>query len=876
MDISYDWLGRYVEHGLDPDELAEELTTLGLEVDGTETVGQSFDHVVVGEVLEVRSHPDADRLVLCRVEVGEDDPRQIACGAPNVAAGQRVPVALEGATVRMPDDGDPPSYTTITVDRRTIRGEESAGMICAEDELGLSEDHSGIMVLDEEAEIGRPFERYLRERGLPPRDTVYDIDLTPNRPDAASHIGVARDVAARTETELVRPEAPEEPTGSEVEEEIDVEIEDAAGCRRYVARMVRDVSVGESPAWLQHRLRSIGLEPRNNVVDVTNFVLHECGQPLHAFDLDRLADRTVRVRSVREETEFVTLDGVERTLPKESLVIADGRGPVAVAGIMGGRNTEVDPATTDVLLESAYFDPARIRRTAGALGLSTDSSYRFERGVDPRGQRWAAHRAAHLIAELAGGSVVPGTVDAHPNPVEPTVVSLRPQRVRDVLGARVTDATSRLSLERLGFTVESAGEDTEEDEERSAVGDADTEPLPSVSETGDTTRWRVTVPTFRPDVDREVDLIEEIARLVGYDRIPERGHSRIPNQVPARDRDRRLRTQIRRRLAGLGFREIYTNSMLKEEVARRFTDPVLSTAETEDEIVETLNPISEEMAALRPSLVPGMLEVMAHNAHHGQETLRFFEFGRVFRSTDEVTGDATGTGTGGPSGERPSRETSDPRVPGYDESADLLIGLTGPANRGGWDREAESSDFFDLKGVVEHLLEALRLDNTRTETYSAPTPLSAYRLELYADDRLLGSVARLARDLAGEYDLERPVLVAQFREDVLFEAAVPPWERTYDPIHRYPRVDRDLDVVVPDDRRVGELIGTIREAGAPLLRDVDVFDLYEGDHIEDGFKSVGFSLQFGSDHTLVDEEVDERIDAILDRLDRDHDAHLRQ
>jgi phenylalanyl-tRNA synthetase beta chain len=826
MKISYDWLGEYADHGLSPDRLAETLTMGGLEVDEIETVGQSFKHVVVGRVEAVTEHPDADRLVLCSVDIGSDDRLQIACGAPNVAEDQLVPVAREGATVQVPDRDNPDEYVSLTVEPTTLRGEMSEGMICAEDELGLSDDHSGIMVLDEDATVGEPFADYLRARRLPPRDTIFNIDLTPNRPDAASHIGVARDAVALTDGELHRPEVSIPEEGSETAREVDVNIHDPAGCRRYVAMIVRDVSVGESPDWLKYRLKSIGLRPRNNIVDITNFVMHECGQPLHAFDLDRLSERSIVVRQTDREQSFTTLDGVERTLPAGTLAICDAREPIAIAGIMGGEHSEVTDHTTDVLIESAYFDPTIIRKTTKALQLNTDSSYRFERGVDPEQQAWAAARAADLLSKTADGEQISGMIDANPDPIPPTEISIRPERVNTVLGTSLSAEQIIEYLEAVGCaTSRSAGKPV-----------------------------RCTAPSFRPDLTREIDLVEEIARLYGYNNIPERGRTQLPNTPPQEDSKRRLRAFLRSRLAGLGFREIYTNSMLRDEIASQFADDALLPFESQASIVETLNPISREMAALRPSLLPGMLDVMAHNHNHGLEELRFMEFGHVFRQT----------------------KNPDTTIPGYEEKRSLLLGLSGSAGRLTWDRDVEETDFFDLKGIVATVLRTLHLDNLESVSYSDPTTVSAYRLILQVDGEPVGVIARLQEDVAEQYDLTHAVLFAEFNLDRLFEYASPPWERTYQPVPRYPRVNRDIAVVVPRSQTAGELIRTIEREGGPLLQTVDVFDVYEGEHVPKASKSIGFTLQFGGDHTLVDEEVDEYVEAIVQALKREYEATLRQ
>jgi len=826
MNISFQWLSRYVEHDWAPEALAEQLTMAGLEVESVTPIGRPLDGVVVGEIQAVREHPNADRLVLCDVDLGDGDPVQIACGAPNVAAGQKAPVATVGTTLSLPDADAPDERQEIEVEARELRGEPSHGMICAEDELGLSDDHSGIMVLGDHATVGRPLADYLAAHDVTSDDAVLDVELTPNRPDAASHVGVARDVAALADTELRRPEVDTPAAGGPVADEVTVRLEDEAGCPRYVAMLVRNVDVRQSPLWLRRRLSAIGLQPRNHVVDVTNFVLHECGQPLHAFDRAQLADDTIVVRRTDGETDFTTLDDETRPLPDGTLLICDAEKPVAVAGVMGGANSEVTADTTDVLIESAYFDPSTIRKTAKALDVQTDSSYRFERGVDRDGQVWAAARAAHLIADLGDGTVVPGMVDEHPSPPSPRTVTLRPDRLEQVLGMEVPTDTATHLLTTIGFDVEDTADGL-----------------------------RCTVPTWRPDVSIEEDLIEEVARLHGYDRIPEPERVPVPGRTPDQRPAEELERTTRELLRGRGYREIYTNSMLRTERAERFNVPPAGS--TQGPIVETKNPISEEMAALRPRLLPGVLEVMQHNRNHGQDALRFFEFGRVYR-----------------------RATADeePLVPGYAEHPALLLAVSGPHAPVGWDTDPRDTDLFDLKGLVETLLDDLRLDAPAlTPRPTDASAITEHRIDVTDGDTALGTLARVQADVAADFDLDdHPVFVAEFNWTRLADLAATGRHRTYEPVSRVPVVDRDLAVLVHADQPVGPMQDTIRAAGGDLLRRVDVFDVYDGEGIDEDAKSVAFTLRFGADRTLTDEEVEEQIASIVEALERTHDATLRQ
>lgn len=825
MKISYNWLREYVHLDDAPKAVGDALTMVGLEMDDLDVVGSTFDGVVVGHVLEARPHPNADTLTLCQVDLGSGAPVQIVCGAPNVAAGQKVPVATVGTTLMLPSRNNPEEKVPVTLKKAKLRGEVSQGMICAEDELGLSDDHEGIMVLEADAPAGQPFVDCLTAQGLEVQDHVFDIAITPNRPDAVSHIGMARDLAAISEQPLRKPDVVIPPNGGPVADEITIRIEAPEACHRYVGILVKGVTIQESPAWLQQRLTAVGLRPINNVVDVTNYVMYECGQPLHAFDADEIADSTIIIRRTETPDEpFITLDSTERKLPLGTLMICDAERPVAVAGVMGGENSEVSDQTTNVLIESAYFDPSLIRKTAKALGLQTDASYRFERGVDTDGQAWAAARAAQLMVEVGGGTQVEGMVDVHPTPPAPPTLPLRLSRIETILGIPVPRNTTIRLLKAIGFGVESGDDDT----------------------------LHCTIPTYRPDVEREIDIIEEVARLYGYDHIPEPPRTAIPNEAPHASVPHALRLDIRSRLAGLGYREIYTNSMLRQETAEQFSVPVLHGQP--GAVVTTLNPISQEMAALRPSLLPGVLQVMSHNQKHGQQVLRFMEWGHVFQRTDNPH----------------------VMVAGYDERDMLVLALSGPSSVTQWNREPRETDFFDLKGVVEMILDVLQIPHVTMEADYTPTAITSYHVRIRSKKKVLGVMGQLADSLAESYDLKTPVYFAELNWERLVALATSNYDVTYQTVSRFPTVERDLALVVDRAQAVGPMLRTIEEAGHPLVQEVSVFDLYEGEHIAAGKKSVAFSVRFGADRTLKDKDVDKRVRAILNRLQREYGAALRQ
>ena len=845
MNISTDWLSDYTAHGLSADVIAERLTLAGLEVEGVETTAPDLDGVVVGHVEAVRPHPNADRLRVCDVRLSDDaETVQIVCGAPNVAEGQRVPVATVGTELMLPArDGS--GVAPVTIKKGKIRGEVSRGMICAEDELGLGDDHDGILVLPNDATVGQPLADHLRERGVLPGDAILDIAITPNRPDATSHVGVARDVAALLDVPLELPEVEIPNAGGEAAERVTVEIEDPEACPRFVGMIIDGVTVGPSPAWMQERLRAVGLRPISNVVDVTNYVMLELGQPLHAYDLETLAEARVVVRRAAAGEPVRTLDGQTRNVPEGTVLVCDAVGPVGVAGVMGGLDSEVTDATTTVFLEGAYWNPADIRRASKALGLQTDASYRFERGVDPTGQPRAVARAAALIAETSGGAVAPGMIDAHPRPHEPTVVRVRPSRVARLLGVEVPEGEIVRLLTAIGFDVADA-EGDELDAFAEAVQSGST--AAAVVEAMDPA-LAVTVPPFRPDVEREVDVIEEVARLWGYDRLPERASTPVP-LVPAGDTpSARLLAGVRQQLAATGFRELYTNSLVPAATANAFADA--DWTGRDGAVVETLNPISQEMAALRPSLLPGLVAVASYNQARGAGPLRLFEAGRVYRRA------ADGAGA----------------VEGYHEHTSLALGMSGAAPAG-WDHGPRDVDVFDLKGVVIDLLARLGIDEIDETPRPTPSALTAYALDLAKDGRRLGSLGRLADSVADTADLTAPLFVAELDWSAVADLArdAPP---TYVPVSRFPIAERDLAVVVPESQPAGPLLRTIRRAGQPLLQDVRLFDLYTGDTLGGDQKSLAFALRFGADRTLRDKEIDGRVRRIMKRLEAEHGATLR-
>lgn len=778
MKISVSWLREFLP-SFSPDipALVDRLTFLGLEVEEVLESPLPDERVVVGRVLSVEPHPDADRLRVCMVDVGAEEPLQIVCGAPNVAAGMRVPVATSGARLTTGDG------TSFTIKPSKIRGQRSFGMICAADELGLPGDHSGVMDLPEEYRVGEPFARYL------PSDTVLDIAVTPNRPDVLSHLGIARELADS-------PEAIRRPEGAAVEfsrEGSLVEIRDPEACPLYLGAVVRGVTVAPSPRWLAERLESIGLRPKNNIVDITNYVLHSLGQPLHAFDLAKLKGGRVIVRSDFGGT-FTALGGESVEVVAGIPLICDDERPVALAGVMGGLDSAVDEGTVDILLEAACFNPSAVRRSARLAGLSSDSSYRFERGVDPAGVRAAALVALALILEIAGGSVERAEMQGEPEPA-PFVMPFRPSRANELLGTGIDALAMEAMLAKIGFRTLSSEEGV----------------------------MQVEVPSFRVDVTQEIDLVEEVARLHGYDNI-EPSPRMAATYPSSRSRPGYFPDFLRSVMVGLDFREVLTNPLMKRQEAAPFSDA----------LVAVLNPISEGLEVLRPGLVPGILKVIAHNIRHGNRDMRLFEVAHGFGSGE------------GAEGEGP--------LSAYREQEWLAMSLTGSRYPRSWSQPTDRVDFYDALGAVEMLLGKLNLlDKSAVNIYNDNTVSIDLELTEGKKKRLLpaGRVTRLDSGLLAGFDIEQEVFIVELDVSALETGYCP--DVVYDPPSKFPAVQRDLSFSLPGTVPVQSLVGLVR-SGDPLIRDVSVFDLFE----RDGERSVGISVSI-ADHkgTLQEGRISE-------------------
>lgn len=800
MLVTYSWLKDYVDFDLDAPALGHRLTMAGLEVEDLRPRHAGLDKVVAARVVSAEKHPHADKLTVCRVSDGRQE-FQVVCGAPNVRAGLTTALAYVGAVL--------PGGETLKTGQ--LRGVASEGMLVSESELLLGDDAAGIMELDDSQTLGAPLAQAL---GL--EDWVFELGVTPNRPDCLSLIGVAREISAFTGAPLRLPEIRFEETGPPATELTSIQIEDPDHCPRYVGRVVQNLKIGPSPAWLASRLVSVGVRPINNVVDITNYVLFELGQPLHAFDLHRLEEQRIVVSLAAEGQRFTTLDGVERVLGPEMLMINDGKKPVALAGVMGGLNSEIEETTRDVLLESAYFWPIGIRRTSKALSLSTEASFRFERGIDPEGCLLAADRAAMLMAQLAGGRVAKGALDVYPRPVERRVLPFRPARCNAFLGTQVPEMEMTAALESIGLAVKQAGDE-----------------------------YEVEPPALRVDLEREVDLYEEVARLVGYDQIPV---SMPANTTGARpiSRSRAMRARARQTLRGLGFSEAINYSFIDAG----FCDQLgLPGEDPRRQVVSVLNPLSETQSRLRTTLLPGLLESMRRNHSHQVTDVALFEIGMTFF-------------------EREGQELPEERLA-------IAALLTGNRFEPGWNQPEREADFFDLKGAAEELLEALGVAGPQfaagqTPAYLAPGEAALIR----ASNRLIGSIGRLSQAAAKGFDLRKAPLVFELDLAAILELEEP--EARFAALPKFPSVMRDMALVLDRAVPAGEVTSFIDGLQEQLLVETAIFDVYEGDQVASGKKSLALRLIYRHpERTLTDEEVNQAHEALTRKVLTRFEAALR-
>ncbi|MCB0754499.1 MAG: phenylalanine--tRNA ligase subunit beta [Flavobacteriales bacterium] len=814
MNISYNWLKQYLKLDIDVNEAAALLTGSGLEVEKVipfSSVEGGLEGLVIGEVLTKEKHPDADRLSVTTVNVGGPEPLHIVCGAPNVAAGQKVVVATVGAKL-YPSEGEP-----FEIKKSKIRGAVSEGMICAEDEIGLGESHDGIMVLPAEVKVGTPAADYFEIEN----DFILEIGLTPNRADAMSHIGVARDLRAvlrevKGGYEDLKLEWPEVMAYSAdlKENPIAIDVQDTEAAPRYVGLYIEGVEVKPSPAWLQNRLKAIGSRPINNVVDVTNFVLHEMGQPLHAFDADKIKDNKVVVRSAKAGEKFTTLDEVERDLNENDLMICNASDGMCIAGVFGGANSGVTEGTKNVFLESAYFNPVSIRKTAKRHGLNTDASFRFERGIDPETVVLAAKRAALLIQELAGGKLSVIT-DIYPNPIPHQKVEVKFANINKLIGQDIPQEIVLSILDDLGIYVEKKIEGG----------------------------LKLSVPSFKNDVTREADVIEEILRVYGYDRIVGSGQLRVPLISSDKKSPEQLRNLVSDALTARGFNEIMNNSLTKAAYMDKHF------AEQGKAKVDILNPLSTDLNAMRQTLLFGGLESVSRNIRHQNANCKFYEFGNLYEKNTK--------------GEWP-----------YNEYRSLGIWLTGKWQPERWNATAGNATFHHIHGVVKSILNRLGISATLQDVSDKTT--YAYGMEFVSKDgKLLANFGSVNSNLLDAFDIEQEVFFADFDWDpVLKLSALNEFEVTELP--KYPSVRRDLAMLVDKTVKYGQLEEIAHQTERKLLKEVDLFDVYEGKGIPEGKRSyaMSFILQ-DANSTLNDKTIDNTMNRLQQRFEKEVGAELR-
>lgn len=801
MKISYNWLKEYISTDLPAEKTAEILTDIGLEVEGLEKVESikgGLEGVVIGEVIEVSQHPNADRLKLTKVEVGHAEPLGIVCGAPNVAVGQKVLVALVGSTLY-------PKGEAFKIKKSKIRGEASEGMLCAEDELGLGASHEGIMVLDESAKVGMPAAEYFHLEA----DDVFEIGLTPNRIDAASHYGVARDLAAflklQDEVELKLPK-----TGCIKKEadypEIKLEIADQNACPRYSALTFTEVKVGDSPDWLQRRLIAIGLKPINNVVDVTNYILHEIGQPLHAFDADKIKGKQVIVKSLPEGSHFTTLDGVERKLVGEELMICNQAGGMCIAGVFGGADSAVNENTTSIFLESAYFNPVSIRKTAKKHGLNTDASFRYERGADPNITIFALERAAQLFKEVCGAKVASDLIDFYPETIEDHLVELEYEHCDRLIGANLHRSTIKEILSNLEIKILN--------ESKKGL--------------------RLQIPAYRVDVQREVDVIEEILRIYGLNNIPMPENMRSSLGSLSDRKTLKAEEKVADYLSAQYFREILNNSL---------TNP--SFYDKQDDLVPILNPLSKELESMRKTLMHGGLAAIAWNLNRKRGNLRFYEFGKVYRKSTDA----------------------------YQEEKRLGIWLCGNKSEESWEAKEAAFDFYDLKRVVFELLESLGVQKIKLDENGSDD--LAYGLELKKGKKSLGRLGLLSPQMTQKFEIDEEVFYAELNWTEIL-SLLQTKGINFQAIAKYPSVRRDLALLVDRSVKFEALRKVAKETETKYLTGINLFDVYEGKNLSEGKKSYGISFTFQDPQkTLTDQHVDKIMERLIKGYREKFQAELR-
>lgn len=808
MKISYNWLKDFVEIDWPAEKAGDLLTDLGLEVEGIdkyESVKGSLKGVIVGQVLTCEKHPNADRLQVTTVNIGAEKPLQIVCGAPNVKAGQNVPVASVGTTLYDKENG------AWKIKKSKIRGEESFGMICAEDELGLGQSHEGIMVLAADLQPGTPLVEVFEVVA----DQIFEIGLTPNRSDAMSHYGVARDLRAG----LIR-QGHSKPLNlpyvskfrvDNFTRHISVKVKNSEKALRYCGVTLADITVKESPLWLKNRLKAIDISPINNVVDATNYVMFELGQPFHAFDADRISGQKIEVKTVEEGTKFTTLDGVERELSAEDLMICDEKKPLCIAGVYGGETSGVDENTSNIFLESAIFDPVSIRKSAKRHGLSTDASFRFERGIDPDITVFALKRLVLLIQKLANGSVSSDIDDFYPKKIEGTHVFLRYQKIKNLIGQEIEQGELKSILASLEIRVN------------------------NVTESG----MGLTIPAFRVDVKREVDVVEEILRVYGYNNIGFKDKLNASIVLNNKYDDHKIQDLVGDQLVGQGFYEIMNNSLTEQ------SQPYAEDSNSKDQ-VELLNPLSHDLEVMRKSLINGGLESIAYNVNRKNENLKFFEFGKTYHKKEQ----------------------------GYTEKKHFSLFLTGDQQKESWNSINRKNDFFFLKGILSALFQRLGIA-VDYKTYQSN--LYSESLAVVADTKKLADFGVLKNKITRSYQIQQEVLFADINWDAVLKILLENKASQHiTPITKFPAIRRDFALLLDEEIDFSQIERLAYDTDRKLLKEVGLFDVYQGDNLPSNKKSYAVSFTFlDQKKTLTDKKVDKVMKKLRSRFESELQAELR-
>ena len=805
MHISHRWLHDYLDFDLSPTKTSELLTDLGLEVEGLssyQSIKGGLEGIIVGEVISCKKHPNADRLKVTEVNLG-DQIVQIVCGAPNVAEGQKVPVATVG-TLLHPTKGEP-----FKIKKSKIRGEESLGMICAEDELGIGNSHDGILVLSEDAEIGTPLSELIDTY----EDHIYEIGLTPNRSDAMSHYGVARDLRAGLSLEKAQPPLNTIPISSfhveNTTSPIEIEVEEHELAPRYLGVVINGIEVKESPSWLKDRLKSIGLSPINNIVDVTNYILHGLGQPLHAFDYDRIKGSKVIVRKAKPGEKLLCLDDVDRALDADDLLICDSKDPMCIAGVFGGLNSGVSNTTKSIFLESAYFDAVNVRKTAKRHGLNTDASFRFERGVDIEFCEIALKRAANLIREVAGGVISSEISSFYPKEREAIQLFLNYEKLNNILGHEIEKEKIKSILVNLDFRILN--------ETESGLG--------------------LIAPLYRVDVTREIDVVEEILRVYGYNQIP------IPKKLTSTLHRSKSSSNLHKQnkiadlLVGLGYNEILTNSLVSIS-SNQF-----------GQSVSLKNPLSKELEVLRDHMIGTTLQSVAFNLNRQRSDIKFFEFGKTYSKKSK----------------------------GFQENRELVLAVTGNRYSENWMQALSSISLYDLKTVTFELIDRLGINNLQESLLSNEHPFFEEGLSLESNGNLIAELGLVRENFLEAYDIKQNVLSAViFWDKLLLLSQQEEGEKRYVTIPKYPVVRRDLALLIDKEILFSEIENTCFETERKLLKSVNLFDVYNGKSLAEGKKSYGISLILSDpEKTLTDKQVDKTMERIVKKLQEKFDCSLR-